>query len=286
MPTPELAIQLFNGNKRRAPLQGTRVSLGRSSENDLAYPDDPVLSRRHLVFEYEGGAWWIEDLNTTNGSMLNGRRLTERQRLQPGDSIAAGRLTIDFDLPPDFDFGVTFVPGEATVTQAARSAPTGMPAANSAADRAPALDNIRRQLSSNRPVAELLPSVLEIILDCVGGNRGLILIAEHGQLAPRAMRGTGFRISQAVRDRVMLNREPILVLDTARHEVLSVSATVQRQRVKSLMAVPLCSPGRVLGLIYVDSQDEMRLFFHEDLGLLAQAADLVAVRLEQPATQG
>jgi GAF domain-containing protein len=72
----------------------------------------------------------------------------------------------------------------------------------------------------------------------------------------------------------MGDKESILILDASRHEVLSSSTTIQRQRVKSLMAVPLQTQDRVLGLVYVDSQDEMRFFLHEDLTLLTLMANM------------
>ncbi|MCZ2078597.1 MAG: FHA domain-containing protein [Bryobacterales bacterium] len=72
-------------------LEGERMALGRSSENDFSYPDN-TLSRRHLVFEKDAEGWWIRDLGSRNGTLVNGLCLGTKHLLRPGDQIAAGQL--------------------------------------------------------------------------------------------------------------------------------------------------------------------------------------------------
>lgn len=283
MHTHELVVSLFDGSQRRVPLESRRLTLGRSSENDLAYPDDPVLSRRHINFEFDGQNWWVEDLNTTNGTLVNGTRLAARHPLSVGDSISAGRLTINFEIPADLEPEVTFVNDESQHFEAppgAGDAPANSPDLNGTS-RVQALLDAGREISSERPLNELFPVILDLVISAVGGSRGLIMILEDGKLVPRAMRGSGFRISTAVRNRVMVQKESILILDASRHEVLKSSTTIQTQRVKSLMAVPLQSQDRIIGLVYVDSQDEMRFFLHEDLTLMTLMANMAAMRIEK-----
>ncbi len=283
MHTHELVISLFDGSQRRVPLESRRLTLGRSSENDLAYPDDPVLSRRHINFEFDGQNWWVEDLNTTNGTLVNGTRLAARHPLSVGDSISAGRLTINFEIPADLEPEVTFVNDESQHFEAPPGpgdAPANSPDLNGTS-RVQALLDAGREISSERPLNELFPVILDLVISAVGGSRGLIMILEDGKLVPRAMRGSGFRISTAVRNRVMVQKESILILDASRHEVLKSSTTIQTQRVKSLMAVPLQSQDRIIGLVYVDSQDEMRFFLHEDLTLMTLMANMAAMRIEK-----
>ena len=288
----ELAIQFLDGSKRKVPLHGQRLVLGRSSENDLAYPDDPVLSRRHIAFEFDGKDWLVEDLNTTNGTTVNGVRLVGKRLLALGDSISAGRLTMIFGVPGEGDQAVTFIYDEArTPERAERPKPNtiesvGTTPAIVGTSRVQALLDAGREISADRPLAELFQVVLELVVSAVGASRGVIMIIENGKLIARAMKGTGFRISNAVKDRVMGDKESILILDASRHEVLGSSTTIQRQRVKSLMAVPLQTQENVIGLIYVDSQNEMRFFLHEDLTLLTLMANMAAIRIEQARQKG
>lgn len=289
----ELIIHSRDGNRRKVPLPVGRLSLGRSSENDLSYPDDQALSRRHLVFDFDGQICWVEDLKTTNGSQLNGLRLTGRQRLEENDAVSAGGLSLTFAAATDTEPNVSFVPDELSDSQgfeprvAAPTTPERVESvvkspAISGTSRVQALLDAGREISGDRPLAELFQVILDLVVSAVGGSRAVILTYDHDrQLVPRAMRGSGFRISSAVRDRVMIDKESILILDASRHEVLSSSSTIQRQRVKSLMAVPLQTQDRVIGLVYVDSQDQVRFFLHEDLTLLTLMANMAAIRIEQ-----
>jgi hypothetical protein len=71
-----------------------RVVLGRSRECDIRLAD-PVASRRHAELRQDGAAYWLVDLDSTNGVEVNGTR-TKRAKLDPGDTITVGSTTIEF----------------------------------------------------------------------------------------------------------------------------------------------------------------------------------------------
>lgn len=83
----------------RTPRVGERLSLratnsiGRDAVNDIVLPDE-AASARHATLEADGGEWWIEDLDSTNGTLVNGARIEKRERLRPGDEIAIGRVAL------------------------------------------------------------------------------------------------------------------------------------------------------------------------------------------------
>jgi predicted component of type VI protein secretion system len=60
--------------------------LGRDPRNDIAI-DHPQVSRRHARIARQGDVWMIEDLESMNGTFVNGRRLVERHTLAKGDAI-------------------------------------------------------------------------------------------------------------------------------------------------------------------------------------------------------
>ena len=93
-PTERVRIRLsgMDGKIEWLVLQGERMTLGRSSGNDFCYPADNALSRRHLVFAKNARAWTISDLESKNGTFVNGLRLVTAHVLRPGDRIVAGRL--------------------------------------------------------------------------------------------------------------------------------------------------------------------------------------------------
>ena len=63
--------------------------VGRSDTCDI-YIDDTKLSRQHFVIENDNGTFYVMDLQSRNGTMLNGIRINSRQRLTSGDKIVAG----------------------------------------------------------------------------------------------------------------------------------------------------------------------------------------------------
>lgn len=83
------------------PLAGTTIPLGRSdvivgrSPDSALVLDDTYSSSRHARFFQAEGAWWIEDLNSTNGTYVGGQRIVATMRLQPGVPIVIGRTTME-----------------------------------------------------------------------------------------------------------------------------------------------------------------------------------------------
>jgi hypothetical protein len=71
-----------------------RALLGRSKECDVRI-SDPNVSRRHAEVRQEGSAYWIVDLDSTNGVVVNGRR-HKRAKLGDGDRITLGSTEIVF----------------------------------------------------------------------------------------------------------------------------------------------------------------------------------------------
>lgn len=69
--------------------------VGRSDTCDI-YIDDTKLSRQHFAIENDGGKFYIMDLQSKNGTLLNGIRVIGRQRLNSGDKILAGLSEILF----------------------------------------------------------------------------------------------------------------------------------------------------------------------------------------------
>lgn len=71
-----------------------RLYLGRSAENGLVL-DDPAVSRRHaLIGHDEKEGWWIEDLGSTSGTYVNGRKIEGRTSFRLGDEIHLGQRQV------------------------------------------------------------------------------------------------------------------------------------------------------------------------------------------------
>ncbi|MGH2830597.1 MAG: FhaA domain-containing protein [Actinomycetota bacterium] len=83
------------GSKRRAyPLSKDSLVIGRAKECDITLAD-PGASRRHAEVRREGDEWFAVDLDSTNGTLLNGKSV-RRQRLRPKDVLLIGDTQIEF----------------------------------------------------------------------------------------------------------------------------------------------------------------------------------------------
>ena len=77
-------------------LPNQMVSIGRAPDNDVVV-GDPATSGHHGRIEVRGGSFWISDLGSTNGTLVNGEPVIDRE-LSDGDQIAIGQNTIRFTL--------------------------------------------------------------------------------------------------------------------------------------------------------------------------------------------
>jgi hypothetical protein len=79
---------------RRVEL-GLEVAIGRQ-DADLVV-EDPEVSRRHAVLRRSGGSVVVEDLESTNGTFVNGERIRTPITLGPGDQVRVGRTTLEIE---------------------------------------------------------------------------------------------------------------------------------------------------------------------------------------------
>jgi hypothetical protein len=90
----EREVAVLSWDSHRLRVDKRRVVLGRSRECDIQV-EDPNVSRRHAELRQEGSAYWIVDLDSTNGVEVNGRRV-KRAKLDSGDTVTVGSTEITF----------------------------------------------------------------------------------------------------------------------------------------------------------------------------------------------
>jgi hypothetical protein len=90
-----LTLRFTSGPHRGRTVEFTTspVRIGRSRDNDIVLPEDrsPESSARHAEFRCEKDGWWIVDLDSTNGTRLNGSAI-RRARVEQGDRVAFGEI--------------------------------------------------------------------------------------------------------------------------------------------------------------------------------------------------
>lgn len=274
--------------------------LGRSETVNLPMPGDTMLSRQHCAFAWSDGGWVIRDLGSKNGTTVNGHGLAHEHRLSPGDRIVAGRQILEFEVhkekaakpaPGPLEFvedgaGAAMRPDSTVIIRldsanlSAKAAGPPSMELERANRRMDALVRAGRELASFKPIETLFQITLDLALDAVGAKRGVLMTLEHGELVTRAHKGEGFRVSSAVRDKVMSERASLLVQDASIDSLLRASQTIVQQNIKSLMAVPLQTESQVIGILYVDTPSLMNPFNAEALSLLTVFANIAAIRIE------
>ena len=71
------------------------TTFGRSADNDYRFADDNLMSRAQAVILCEGSRFVLRDLNSTNGTLVNGNAISEID-IHPGDSIEMGEMQMEF----------------------------------------------------------------------------------------------------------------------------------------------------------------------------------------------
>jgi len=279
----ELLISGLDGPATRLELGKSPLSLGRSVDNDLAYPDDPWLSRFHLTFHRQRDVWLLTDCQSRNGTVLNGLAVKEVMRIKDGDRIHAGHLTIDVrESPKEIKRPViSFVPDSEEPGTREATIVTSLDKLAGSGRVVGALLKAGQELAGQKPLEALFEVILNLSLSAVDAKRGVILtFDDKAELAVRCSKGDGFSVSTAVRDKVIQGKASIVITDAMRDDAFNRQDSILLHQVRSMMAVPLQTGDRVIGLIYVDNGSVLRYFSPEDLDLLTVMANVAAIRIE------
>lgn len=92
-----LSIKTDQGNETVRRFSQTELLIGRDPNCDVAMMDE-ALSAHHARLAYHHGQWWLEDLNSTNGTYLNREKLTTAAVVITGDKFKCGNTVFDIDV--------------------------------------------------------------------------------------------------------------------------------------------------------------------------------------------
>jgi pSer/pThr/pTyr-binding forkhead associated (FHA) protein len=79
------------------PIDSAPLIVGRDAENDVPLLRDEFTSGRHARFEPRRDGVWVEDAGSTNGTFVNGTRITAPHKLSPGDVVRVGETDLRFE---------------------------------------------------------------------------------------------------------------------------------------------------------------------------------------------
>lgn len=282
------------------PLPEGEATLGRDPANQVAVVD-PSVSRKHCMFRPEDGRFQIKDLDSRNGTLVNGVPVKE-EWLRHGDQIATGDSTFVFlteeedsvlpgsrvefdDNRPTAETKVIY-PKEVVYLQPERLS-SELPKGSQLARNLNALLKISRVVHAIRDLEELQAQILDLIFEVVPASRGAILMSEGAgqdfnclyartrQAGPQLV-----RVSRTIARQVMNENVGILGVDVpATGKFRDVESLVVAD-VRSLICVPLSVFQRMIGCIYLDSTNAANRFSEDHLQLTAAVAGISAVALD------
>lgn len=266
--------------------------IGRASDNDVAL-DDLSLSRHHASLRFYRGQWLAEDLDSKNGTRVNGERLSGAKALRAGDELAPGNLRFTVCDASETGPAVVIQPRETApwvpslVLGAEELRRGGAPAA--VGQRAQAaldlLEHAATDLAREGSAESHLLRLLEALKGHLAADRGAVLLRDgEGRAFPAAScggaaDGTAIQIPKTLVDAALGQGQAVLLADTGMDGAEPASASMVSFGIRSALATPLEADGQVLGMLYLDVKHPTRRFDREDLRLATVIAHLAASKV-------
>ena len=250
-----------------------RYDVGRDLDCAIVCVDERV-SRRHAALRHDGNGWLVEDLDSKNGTLVDGLPVAGARRLGERSWLSFGGVLGEFAEESE---------------ESRRDAAAG---------------RLRRWTTSARGLTRLgragglaavVEHLLESLLDLAGMERGYVVLSgPGGELEVTATRGTGpeapaaeaFAGSTSVVRQVVASGRPMVSATVAASGTLAARRSVAEGGIHALVCLPLGALGGTLGAVYADSQTAQTRLGELDLEILealtSHAALAIALaRLEE-----
>ena len=246
-------------------LDKDEMIVGRDGSCDIVLADAGVSRRHARLFQTEG-SWWVADLDTKNGTSVDGERIGQT-RLAFGQAIDFGGVAARF-LEHCPDGSVADEVQETFVVD--RRAIDGQPS------RLRLLYRLAEAAGEPEDEAGFAQRVLVLIggeLVCENVYLGLteadVRFATRGYFHSDGKNTTPFLLSRTILNKVLRERRCLLVRDVARESDLKGHRSVIDANVRSVLCAPLLAAGHVVGVLYADTRHRLRTFTDEDAAFLS-----------------
>jgi serine phosphatase RsbU (regulator of sigma subunit) len=259
-----------------------------------------------------GPDYFVEDLQSRNGTFVNGIRVEGRQKLSEDDELKICDLVFSFHEVQEAEptgeeessrtisqtiDAVQMVDDERDATGSTimsklevSTGSTSLRLTVNPEVKLKALLEIGRNLGRAMRMDEVLPQLLDNLFKIfIQADRGFIALLESSpkKLTTKAVKfrhegsGDRIRMSRTILNTVMGTKEAILSADASTDSQFRMSESIVDFHIHSVMCAPLLdSDGEVLGIIQVDTTDPRRRFSRDDLDVLASVACQAAVVVE------
>jgi phosphoserine phosphatase RsbU/P len=290
----------------RFAIDGDRAVIGRSNDCDVPL-DVAAVSRRHAAVLRAEGRFFVEDLESRNGTYLNDERVVDRTPLRDGDELLICGQTLRFHGdagPPGINLDQstdlaglmdddTQKPGRASVMATFDVGGGGSASWRLSAKpevKLSALLEITNSLGKALSVDEILPKLLDSLFKIfVQADRGFVVMRPKpgGPLVPVAVKSRRegdeqkLRISRTIVEEAVQTRRAILSADAATDERFGMAQSIADFSIRSMICAPMIdSDGVAFGVIQIDTLNQKSRFTDDDLEVLAGVASQAAVSID------
>jgi transcriptional regulator with GAF, ATPase, and Fis domain len=290
------------------PLEGTtfaltdEVRIGRDVSNQLCITD-PAVSRQHCLITKDQEKYKIIDLDSFNGTFINGVPIKE-QTLEHGDQISIGdtlALFLLHEVENAMALGQAHLDGGEIVTRSTIQLQredalylrpdkvlASLPPSARVARDLNALLKISTTLNSIRGLKPLQEKLLELIFEVIPAERGVILLIGDGadRIVSLFSRNKllsiddAVQVSRTVTSKVLREGMAILSNDIWQNDAFGKADSLVASRTRSLICVPLALFENIIGAVYLDTSDTTAGFDEAHLQLMTAIANISAIALE------
>ncbi|MBW1773198.1 MAG: FHA domain-containing protein [Deltaproteobacteria bacterium] len=271
-------------------IKGDTVHIGRSPQNHIQIKDR-YISRRHLQITQTDSEYRIKDMNSKNSTFVDGVAVDPGVDTEVGEGlpIVIGMSLIC--LGKECSENVLEFLGSFEGPEKADQGET----VHQAEDRPMTLEKNRELIQKvsdvfmeSSDINEILEKILEYILEVLKRvDRTFILLfdktGEVTHIATRARNeaeGRKINYSQSVVDQVRTDGKAFMITDTNGPDRPDFTMTLDLEKIKSVMCVPLLFRSQIRGVIYVDSLSRANGFRTEDLSLLTSLSSQSALSIQ------
>jgi two-component system, NtrC family, response regulator HydG len=268
-------------------LNSSELRIGRDFSNDLRL-EDPTVSSHHCCIQREADAFVLVDLDSTNGSFVNGKAVN-RSPLGHGDEIVVGSTRFCFLIDDVTPMPAQIYFEEDSRTSLVSTDTTRLRPQDLVKDRATHNIGVLLQLSTEishiDSSEKLQEKLLERLFEIVPAQEGVILLgAEAAQLFVghpvqylRNESGDRIRVSRTIVEQVFTSRESLL-----RNDLLASTPTesIIASGVHSVLCVPLIVMSTAIGVVYLATTAAGTPFDETHLQLSTAIAGIAALALE------
>lgn len=303
---PKLYIYPKEGDAFEFPLPLHKISIGRSSDNDIPLPD-PFCSGHHAFFYPVDQGYAVRNNNSKNGTFVNGKRIPAELELTKGDEILVGTTRLIFDKEISSNVELTDAPSpsanvntimnlddvlkkhDISTTIRAAARPIDIEQIRLEHRSLAVINEVNKALLLHKPLSELLDHIMDLISENLPMDRGILMLKQGNpsQLIPKVIRINNERlknqkiqVSQSIINIAINKHSSLLISDVQEDSRFRAQESILKMNIKSAMCVPLYDNKEIIGLIYTDRISLMKQFTDEDLELLTLLSNLAAVKIE------